>query len=151
MTAMTRRIFLAIGAASLGSMALPAWSAAPVFYRSPGCGCCHVWTERMAEAGLPVDLQDTDDLGAVSDKFGVPRDLQGCHVGEIEGYVISGHVPPADIKRLLQEKPEARGLLVSGMPVGSPGMEMDGQSEPYDVLLLMADGTTQIFASHGNA
>jgi hypothetical protein len=148
MLQMNRRLFLATSIAGLGAVALPAFAATPVFYRSPGCGCCHVWTERMAAAGLPVALEDSEDLSAVSDKFGVPGNLQGCHVGEMEGYVISGHVPPDDIKRLLQEKPQARGLVVPGMPVGSPGMEMGDQTEPYDVLLLMADGSTTVFASH---
>jgi hypothetical protein len=120
-----------------------------VFYRSPGCGCCHVWTERMAEAGLPVMLEDSSDLAAVSARLGIPAGLEGCHVGEIEGYVVSGHVPPADVKRLLSEKPDALGLLVPGMPIGSPGMEMGGQTERYDVLLLAKDGTTGVFATHG--
>ena len=102
----------------------------------------------MAAAGLPVALRDSDDLGGASEKLGVPAALQGCHVGEIGGYVVSGHVPPQDIKRLLKEQPQARGLLVAGMPIGSPGMEMDGQKEPYDDLLLMADGSTKVFASY---
>ena len=121
----------------------------PVFWRSPGCGCCHVWTERMAEAGMPVTLEDSGDLSALSAKLGIPQGLEGCHVGEIGGYVVSGHVPPADIKRLLAETPDARGLLVPGMPVGSPGMEMGGQTERYDVLLLARDGKTTVFATHG--
>ena len=123
-------------------------AALPVFYRSPGCDCCHVWTERMAEAGLPVELQDSGDLSALSARYGVPPGLESCHVGEIEGYVISGHVPPADIKRLTSERTDARGLLVPGMPVGSPGMEMNGKTEPYDVLLLGSDGQTTVFASY---
>lgn len=102
----------------------------------------------MAAAGLPVALEDSEDLSAISAKLGIPADLQGCHVGEIDGYIISGHVPPADITRLLQERPQARGLLVPGMPMGSPGMEMSGQTEPYDVLMLMADGTTKVFARY---
>jgi hypothetical protein len=126
-----------------------ALAALPVFYRSPGCGCCHVWTERMAEAGMPVALEDSDDLAALSAKLGIPSGLEGCHVGEMGGYIVSGHVPPADVKRLLSEKPDALGLLVPGMPVGSPGMEMGGQTERYDVLLLARDGTTSVFASHG--
>jgi hypothetical protein len=121
----------------------------PVFYRSPGCGCCHAWTERMAEAGLPVLMEDSDDLAGLSSRLGIPPGLEGCHVGEIGGYVVSGHVPPADIKRLLSEKPAARGLVVPGMPVGSPGMEMGDRVEPYDVLLLASDGTTSVFAKHG--
>jgi hypothetical protein len=144
---LTRRTMIASLAAL--SLAPSARAATPVFYRSPGCGCCHVWTERMAEAGLPVMLEDSSDLAAVSARLGIPAGLEGCHVGEIEGYVVSGHVPPADVKRLLSEKPDALGLLVPGMPIGSPGMEMGGQTERYDVLLLAKDGTTGVFATHG--
>lgn len=104
--------------------------------------------ERMAEAGMPVAMEDRSDLAAYSATLGIPAGLEGCHVGEISGYVISGHVPPADIKRLLAQKPAARGLLVPGMPMGSPGMEMGDQKEPYDVLLLAPDGGTAVFASH---
>ncbi len=125
-----------------------AFASNPVFYRNPGCGCCLAWTERMAEAGLPVKLEDINDLQALSAGYGIPKGLEGCHVGEIDGYVISGHVPPEDIKRLLTEKPDARGLLVPGMPVGSPGMEMNDQVEPYEVLLLGHDGKTTVFAAH---
>jgi hypothetical protein len=146
---LTRRTMIA-SLAALGLVpAARASVSAPVFYRSPGCGCCHVWTERMAEAGLPVALEDSSDLSGLSAKLGIPTGLEGCHVGEIEGYVVSGHVPPADIKRLLAEKPDARGLVVPGMPVGSPGMEMGGQTERYDVLLLAKNGTTSVFATHG--
>ena len=97
---------------------------------------------------MPVELKDSDDLAGLSARYGIPAGLEGCHVGEIEGYVVSGHVPPADIKRLLAEKPDARGLLVPGMPMGSPGMEMGDHKDPYDVLLLAKDGTTTVFASH---
>lgn len=145
----TRRTFIA----SLAIMGLApramASTGQPVFYRSPACGCCHLWTERMAEAGLPVLMEDSDDLAGLSQRFGIPAGLEGCHVGEIGGYVVSGHVPPADIKRLLSEKPEARGLVVPGMPIGSPGMEMGDRVERYEVLLLASDGTTSIFATHG--
>ena len=151
---LTRRSLLAsLAALALAPMALApmsrAMAAAPVFYRSPGCGCCLVWTERMAEAGLPVTLEDSDDLAGVSARLGIPPGLEGCHVGEIGGYVVSGHVPPDDVKRLLAEKPDALGLVVPGMPIGSPGMEMNGQTERYDVLLLAKDGTTSVFATHG--
>ena len=105
--------------------------------------------ERMAEAGMPVAMADRDDLADYSAKLGIPAGLEGCHVGEMDGYVISGHVPPEDIKSLLAERPAARGLLVPGMPMGSPGMEMGDHKDRYDVLLLAADGTTSVFASHG--
>jgi hypothetical protein len=146
---LSRRTLIASLAAICLAPAGRALAALPVFYRSAGCGCCHVWTERMAEAGMPVALEDSDDLAALSAKMGIPSGLEGCHVGEIGGYIVSGHVPPADVKRLLSEKPDALGLLVPGMPVGSPGMEMGGQTERYDVLLLARDGTTSVFATHG--
>ena len=145
----TRRTIIA-SLAALGLLpAARASAATPVFYRNRGCGCCLAWTERMAEAGLPVMMEDHADLAGLSAKLGIPPGLEGCHVGEIGGYVISGHVPPGDVMRLLSEKPEARGLLVPGMPVGSPGMEMGDRTERYDVLLLAADGTTSVFATHG--
>lgn len=146
---LTRRTMIAALAALGLAPVLRARAENPVFYRSPGCGCCHVWTERMAEAGLPVALEDSDDLAALSARLGIPRGLEGCHVGKIGGYVVSGHVPPADVKRLLAEKPDALGLVVPGMPIGSPGMEMGDRKERYDVLLLAKDGTTSIFATHG--
>lgn len=146
---LTRRHMI-VSLAAFGLLpAARAFAAQPVFYRSPGCGCCHVWTERMAAAGLPVALEDSGDLAGLSAGYGIPAGLEGCHVGEIEGYVISGHVPPGDVRRLLAQKPDARGLLVPGMPVGSPGMEMGDQTERYDVLLLARDGTTTVFATHG--
>jgi len=144
-----RRSLILSLAAVAALPAARARAAAPVFYRNPGCGCCHAWTERMADAGLPVAMEDEADLAALSARLGIPAGLEGCHVGEIDGYVISGHVPPEDIKRLLADKPAARGLVVPGMPVGSPGMEMGEQKDRYDVLLLARDGTTTVFASHG--
>lgn len=144
----SRRLFLVAGTLGVFAAIRPALAATPVFYRNAGCGCCHVWSERMREAGLEVAMQDSDELGALSERLGVPASLQGCHVGEIDGFVFSGHVPPQDIKRLLAERPVARGLAVPGMPMGSPGMEGGGQSEPYDVLLLGMDGSTTVFASH---
>lgn len=146
---LTRRALLAsLAAFGLFAPAARASAGEPVFYRSPGCGCCHTWTERMAEAGMPVVLRDSDDLAALSARYGIPAGLEGCHVGEIEGYVISGHVPPEDISRLLTEKPQARGLVVPGMPMGSPGMDMGPEKEPYEVLLLGTDGKTSVYAAH---
>jgi len=143
-----RRLLLSFLALALAPAAR-ALAAAPLFYRNPGCGCCEAWVQRMADAGLPVAMDDRDDLAAYSASLGIPAGLEGCHVGEIEGYVVSGHVPPEDVKRLLAEKPKARGLIVPGMPMGSPGMEMGDHKDRYDVLLLATDGTTSVFASPG--
>lgn len=146
---LNRRHLVACLLAAAATPAARALAAEPVFYRNPGCGCCLAWTERMAAAGLPVTMEDKEDLAGFSASLGIPAGLEGCHVGEIDGYVVSGHVPPEDIKRLLSEKTMARGLIVPGMPVGSPGMEMGEQKDRYDVLLLAKDGTTTVFASHG--
>jgi hypothetical protein len=146
---LNRRHLVACLLAAAAKPAARALAAEPVFYRNPGCGCCLAWTERMAAAGLPVTMEDKEDLAGFSASLGIPAGLEGCHVGEIGGYVVSGHVPPEDIKRLLSEKPMARGLIVPGMPGGSPGMERGEQKDRYDVLLLAKDGTTTVFASHG--
>jgi hypothetical protein len=148
MNIISRRLFLGGSAALLIPTSLRA-AGLPVFYRDPGCGCCHAWTERMATAGMPVELRDTDDLRAAHESHGIPGDLRGCHVGEIEGYAISGHVPPADIARLLKERPNAKGLSVPGMPTGSPGMEYENQLDPYEVILFGTDGSRSVYAKYG--
>lgn len=121
----------------------------PVFLHNEGCSCCHAWAEHMARAGMPVALEAIDDLAAAHRRLGLAEAYHTCHVGEIGGYVISGHVPPSDIARLLSERPDALGLVVPGMPVGSPGMEHQGRVEPYQVLLVARDGTAVAFARHG--
>ena len=102
----------------------------------------------LVDAGLLVDLSDVDDMAPVHNRLGVPEKLQGCHAGEIDGYVIEGHVPPLDVLRLLRDRPAARGLSVAGMPQGAIGMET-GTSDPYQVLLFKADGSSTVFAGYG--
>lgn len=117
-------------------------------YRNPGCGCCEKWAANLRASGFQVDLIDDPDLSARRAKAGVPAQLAGCHTGLMGDYVIEGHVPAEDIARFLKEKPRALGLAVGGMPLGSPGMEMNGEKEPYDVMLFTADGKWRVFASH---
>ncbi|HVI60278.1 MAG TPA: DUF411 domain-containing protein [Luteimonas sp.] len=118
-------------------------------HKSPTCGCCSAWIEHVQKAGFTVDVHDMDDLGPVKERLGVPYAKGSCHTAEIGGYLIEGHVPAADIKRLLEEKPDARGLVLPGMPLGSPGMEVpDGRQQPYTVELVRQDGTTVPFAQH---
>ena len=116
-------------------------------YRSPSCDCCGKWVEHLQQHGFTVAVHATDDLHRINAEYGVPADLATCHTAVVEGYVIEGHVPATDIRRLLQERPKVRGLAVPGMPAGSPGMER-ARREPYDVLLFDASGTTQVFAEH---
>ena len=138
------------GAAALPGASL--WAAAPaaVMYRSSGCGCCLGWVEAMKRAAMPVRVVDTEDMLALKRKNGVPEKLMSCHTTLIGGYVVEGHVPPADIARLLRTRPRGvRGIAVPGMPMGAPGMEAHGgHKEAYQVFAFDGTGRARVFASH---
>jgi hypothetical protein len=138
---LTRRGVLIVGAASLLESAMPAAAAEPVItvHKDPNCGCCAGWVGHLQRAGFPTEVIETRNLDAVKTRFKVPDDLAACHTAEVAGYVIEGHVPAIALKRLLAEKPDATGLAVPGMPVGSPGME-GGTPERYDVVLFGLNG-----------
>ncbi len=116
-------------------------------YRSPSCGCCGKWEEHMKKHGFTVKEIQSEDMDAVKQKLGVPKALQSCHTAVVEGYVVEGHVPAGDVKKLLQTKPQAAGLAAPGMPAGSPGMEMGGKKANFSVLLFDKQGNTDVF--HG--
>lgn len=119
-------------------------------HKHPSCGCCVLWVDHMRAAGFAVDLRDHDDMGPVKQRVGVPPAKGSCHTAEVDGYFVEGHVPAADVARLLAERPDARGLTVPGMPAGSPGMELpDGTVHPYVVELVHRDGTTSVWSRHG--
>jgi hypothetical protein len=121
-------------------------------HKSATCGCCKIWVERLRSAGFPVEVRDVDNLNDVKQRVGIPYGMGSCHTAEVDGYFVGGHVPMEDIKRLLREKPDARGLTVPGMPAGSPGMEVpSGQVQPYEVLLVGRDGSTTVFSRHGGS
>lgn len=144
-----RRFLLAV-ALALATATATAAAALPtlVVHKSAYCGCCKLWVEHMKKAGFKVEVVETEQLDAIKDRVGVPVDQRSCHTAEVGGYFIEGHVPAGDVKRLLKEKPKAKGIAVAGMPMGSPGMEMpDGSKSPYKVMLVGANGTT-VFASH---
>ncbi|MFL1406941.1 DUF411 domain-containing protein [Marinobacter sp. M1N3S26] len=117
-------------------------------YKSPSCGCCGDWVDHLEENGFQVDVTDTANLNQVKMDAGLPPQLSSCHTAFIGDYVIEGHVPAADIKRLVDSAPQAHGLTVPGMPVGSPGMEMDDRKDPYQVLLFNEAGQTRVFAEY---
>ena len=120
-------------------------------YKDPACGCCSLWVEHLREDGFTVTATDTRDLTALKTKNGVPREMQSCHTALVDGYVIEGHVPAADVRRLLRDRPAIAGLAVAGMPIGSPGMEVEGvPAQPYDVMAFEEGGGAFVFASHGN-
>ncbi|MGZ5918067.1 MAG: DUF411 domain-containing protein [Methyloceanibacter sp.] len=133
----------ALAASDVAAPAVEVW-------KSATCQCCGNWVKHLEANGFAVTVNATEPtaLQRLKAEAGIPAKLASCHTAKIGGYVIEGHVPATDIKRLVAEKPEAIGLTVPGMPQGSPGMEQGGTFEPYDVLLVKKDGTTEIFAHH---
>jgi Cu/Ag efflux protein CusF len=116
-------------------------------WKDPNCGCCHLWVEHLQASGFKVEVRDVGNTAARK-RLGMPENLGSCHTASVGGYVIEGHVPAADIHRLLKERPVALGLSVPGMPIGSPGMdgpEYKGRKDAYDVLLVQKDGTVKSF------
>jgi hypothetical protein len=116
-------------------------------YKTPTCGCCKKWVTHLEKSGFEVETIDMRDLGMIKSMSGVEPKLASCHTAQVGGYVIEGHVPADDIKRLLSERPAVKGLTAPGMPHGSPGMET-GHKAPYQVLTFDAEGKTQVFAQH---
>jgi len=126
--------------------------AAPVavtVYKNAQCGCCRKWVDHLREQGFEVTAKDVDDLAAIKTKLGVPPSLTSCHTAIVGQYVVEGHVPAGDIRKLLAEKPRVAGIGVPGMPVGSPGMEVpDMPADRYNVMAFAKDGKEKVFASH---
>ena len=133
---LTRRSILALVGSTAVVPIRSLWAAEDeiTVHRDPSCGCCSGWVRHLQNAGFRATVIETRDIDAVKKRLGVPDDLAACHTAEISGYVIEGHVPAAALRRFLSEKPNASGLAVRGMPVGSPGME-GGKPEPYDVVM----------------
>lgn len=139
-----------------GLALLVALGAAPAFgageevvvHKDPNCGCCGKWAEHMRANGFKVKEIATTAMGAIKRDAGVPQALGSCHTAKVGGYVVEGHVPAADVKRLLAEKPKVIGIAAPGMPMGSPGMEGPYQADRYDVVAFDADGKSRVFASH---
>ena len=130
-------LFAVFGAAVQAADTIEVW-------KDPGCGCCTKWVDHLKAAGFGVRTHEVSDMNAARAKNGVPQALGACHTARVGRYAIEGHVPAADIRRLLRERPEGAGLAVPGMPAGSPGMEAD-RTQPYDVLLFNADGRTRVY------
>ena len=154
-----RRQWLTAIAAASACAALPAWATsnanAVEVWKDPSCGCCQDWIDHMQANGFKVTVHETGNA-AVRAKLGLPQRLGSCHTALVGGYLLEGHVPAADVHKLLKEKPKALGLTVPGMPVGSPGMdgpEYKGRKDAYDVLLVTKnlmnkDVSTRVFTSY---
>lgn len=141
----SRTLFAALLVASTAASAQTALKAE--VYKSPYCGCCEKWVEHMRAEGFAVSAHNVNDVDGTRQSLGMPQRYGSCHTAKVGGYLIEGHVPAADVKRLLKEKPKAIGLAAPGMPQGSPGMETN-RPQPYDTLLVQADGSHTVFAKH---
>ena len=145
---MKRRDFLALVPVALAAPAVLAQQAPLVeVWRSPTCGCCGEWVKHLQKNGFATRIHMVDDTSSIRAKLGIPEKLGSCHTASVGGYAIEGHVPASDIRRLLAQKPKARGLAAPGMPAGSPGMDIPN-SPPFDVVLVGEDGKPTLFARH---
>jgi hypothetical protein len=147
---LTRRYLMFIaGAATIARPALAEVRAIHVV-KDRNCGCCPAWIDVLAAEGFSVTTEDS--LGILLMRYkadnGIPQDMISCHTGKVAGYMLEGHVPPADIRRPLAERPDAIGLAVPGMPYGSPGMGPENERDAYDVFLIQRDGTAEVFTRY---
>ena len=117
-------------------------------YKSPYCGCCENWSEHLEENSFTIITEEMSDMEVFKNKLGIPVQLRSCHTAVIEGYVIEGHVPASDIKRLLKEHPDIKGLAVPGMPIGSPGMGQSNRGGSFNVIGINNDGSTFTYSSY---
>jgi hypothetical protein len=157
---MKRRVFVArmAGMAAVGMMGdqlwaqASSWGSAPTpitVYKSSTCGCCKAWVEHLQANGFSPVVHDEEEMDKLKDKLGVPSGVRSCHTAQLNGYLIEGHVPASDIRRLLAERPRTAGLAVPGMPPLTPGMAPKGvEPRDFDVVAFQVDGTTKTFASH---
>lgn len=121
-------------------------------HKDPNCGCCGAWVDHVRSSGLRVNVIETRDMASVKKRLGVPDALASCHTAEVGAYILEGHVPAAEIVRMLSEKPRIRGLAVPGMPVNSPGMEVAGApSDVYDVMQFTSNGEAKPYATYRGA
>lgn len=151
---LSRRTLLVagVGATAVAACAPGRSSTELAVYKTPACACCTAWVDHMRAAGFKARVNELPDLRSLRTSRGLSDDLASCHTALIDGYVLEGHVPAEDVRKLLADRPEATGLAVPAMPLGSPGMETpDGQREAYETLLVLKGGGTRVFARHGQA
>jgi hypothetical protein len=148
-----RGLLVALAALPLASLAQKAGKTLVEVWKDPNCGCCQDWVKHLQDHGFAVKVNESGN-SAMRAKLGIPPKLGSCHTGFVGGYALEGHVPAREVRRLLKEKPEAVGLAVPGMPVGSPGMDgavYGGRRDPFDVLLVRKNGESQVYASYHKA
>jgi hypothetical protein len=138
-------IALSAGGAAPGAQQKPATKPSVAVYKSATCGCCSGWVAHMRKNGFDVKAVDVDDIEVPKKTYGVPPAASSCHTALVGGYVIEGHVPADAVTRLLRERPNVAGLAVRGMPIGTPGMEMGGQKDPYVIASFDKTGRTAVY------
>ncbi len=146
-----RRLLQAALLLPFAALAAPAQKQRIDVWKSPYCGCCKDWITHLESEGFTVIAHEVDDLDGARRRLGMPERYASCHTARVGGYLLEGHVPAREIRRLLAEKPKAIGLAVPGMPVGSPGMDgpaYRGRRDPYDVLLVQGDGLARVYSSY---
>ncbi|WP_114953319.1 DUF411 domain-containing protein [Sphingosinicella terrae] len=143
-----RKLSLVLAPLALLACVQNATAATIEVVKSPYCGCCTHWIDYLRHEGFEVNVVEAEDVSPTARRLGVPDDLRSCHTASIEGYAIEGHVPAADIRRLIEQRPQAAGIAVAGMPVGSPGMEQGDRRDPYQTILFHRDGRRTVFAQH---
>ncbi len=136
-------LFLSAGASTALAQTYPVVEV----FKSPTCGCCSKWVEHLRSNGFKVNAHDVSDVNAERKRLGMPEQYSSCHTASVGGYVVEGHVPAADIQRLLKGKAKAIGISVPSMPPGSPGMESP-QPVSYETLLVQKDGSHRVYARH---
>ncbi|HEY0818316.1 MAG TPA: DUF411 domain-containing protein [Rhizobacter sp.] len=150
-----RDVLHALAAAATAAMLPPALATSGgtriEVFKTETCGCCGAWVEHLTRAGFQVTVRNVPETASARKRLGMPESYGSCHTASVGGYTIEGHVPADEIKRLLATRPEAVGLAVPGMPVGSPGMEMGSRRDPYDVLLIDKAGRASVFAHYPKA
>lgn len=142
-----RKLFALVALAGIVNVSLAAGLPEIEVWKDPNCGCCSKWISHLRKSGFPVTAHETASVGAVRAKLGMPHQYAACHSARVGKYVVEGHVPASDIKRLLADQPDAIGIAVPGMPMGSPGME-GPYSDPYQTLLVDRSGDASVFANH---
>ncbi|GHT82476.1 periplasmic protein [Betaproteobacteria bacterium] len=137
------------GAVALAAPATPGALPQVEVYKTPYCGCCGAWVTHLQQAGFSVKVQEVEDLTPLRARLGIPEAHASCHSAKIGSYVLEGHVPADDVKRLLEEKPQALGLAVPAMPAGAPGMDVPPEhAQAYATLLLRRDAPAQVYVQH---
>ena len=144
-------IGLVLAAVPAAACSKPAKAAEINVYKSPYCGCCGAWVDNLKASGLSVVVHDMEDVTPIARNAGVPDKARSCHTAIVDGYFVEGHVPPTDIRKLLRERPKARGIAVPGMPIGSPGMEQGDRKDAYVTLIVDRSGAARVFARHNQA